>query len=318
MSKRLSILAACLAALTLSCGSPKKASTPLTRDFPMAEIPMMITTTPERMIWLSQFFWNPFTATDSLYFCDSLTVNGVTLENLEKQMGIFASLLQQVPLADGKHAMTRFWERLDAFQRTYPQGNVLPQTVALASRYFYDPNSPVRSEDLYLPFVSALATSDLIDPAYRMGYEWDARMCALNSIGTSAADFAFIDSDGHRRTLYGIKARRVLLIFGNPDCHACKELMEQMERYPEIGDMIDGGDLQVVDIYIDQEIELWKQQKDSYPAKWINGYDPSYTIRQDLVYNVRAIPSLYLLDQDKKVLLKDALPEQVLGALLRN
>ena len=158
-------------------------------------------------------------------------------------MGMFASLLQQLPLPQGVKAMELFWGRLEAFQQAQPAGNLLPQTVALASSYFYDPNSPVRSEDLYLPFVSRLATSALIREDYRQGYAWDAKMCALNRIGTPAADFEFIDTAGKRRSLYGIRAPHTLLIFGNPDCQACRELLEQMESSPEISALIAEGSL---------------------------------------------------------------------------
>ena len=231
-------------------------------------------------------------------------------------MGLFASMLQEIPLQDGVKAMELFYGRLEAFQLAKPEGNVLPQTVALVSSYFYDPNSPVRSEDLYLPFVSRLATSALIDEDYRNAYAWDAGKCALNRTGTPAADFVFVDTAGKRRTLYGVKAQRTLLVFGNPDCTACKELVEDMKSYPEISAQIADGSLKVVDIYIDQEIDKWKERVAEYPQDWINGYDPTFSIRTDLVYNVRAVPSLYLLDADKTVLLKDATPEKVLNALL--
>jgi hypothetical protein len=79
---------------------------------------------------------------------------------------------------------------------------------------------------------------------------------------------------------------------------------------------VDAGRLKVVDVYIDQEIDDWKAHIADYPADWINGYDQDYTIRTDLVYNIRAIPSIYLLDRDKTVLMKDAPQEKVLGALL--
>ena len=277
---------------------------------------MMITQPEERVIWLGQHFWDRFTAADSLYYCDSVTVNGVPLEKLEQQMGMFASLLQEMPLPQGEKAMEQFYGRLEAFQLAKPSGNVLPQTVALATRYFYDPNSPLRSEDLYLPFVKRLSESALIDPDYRGGYEWDARMCSLNRTGTTAADFVFVDTAGKRRTLHSIKADRILLIFGNPDCTACKEIQETLTQYPEISAQIEAGKLKVVDIYIDEDIEVWRARMDAYPASWINGYDPSFAIRTDLIYNVRAVPSLYLLDAKKTVLLKDATPEKALNALL--
>ena len=318
MKGRKNLFLAALLLAALSCGPKKKSSAPvvLTRDFPRAEVPMMITQPQERLAWLGQHFWDRFTAPDSLYYCDSLTVNGVPKDELEKQVGVFATLLQEMPLPEGKRSMERLYEQLEAFQQARPQGNVFPQTVALVSHYLYDPNSPVRSEDLYLPFVSRLAASALIDPDYRHGYAWDARMCELNRIGTPAADFVFVDTAGKRRSLYGIKAERILLIFGNPDCHACKEIQETFTQYPELTARIEAGSLKVVDIYIDEDIELWRARMDAYPASWINGYDPSYSIRTDLIYNVRAVPSLYLLDAKKTVLLKDATPEKVLEYLL--
>ena len=315
MKKLLILFASAL--LLYACGSPSVSySESLTRDFPMEEVPMMVTEPQERAAWLVNHFWDHFTSPDTLYYCDSLVINGVRKEDLEKQMGLFATLAESIPLQEGSRAMVRFYERLEAFQKAQPSGNLLPETVGLATRYFYDPNSPLRNEDLYLPFVKRLAGSELIDPAYRMGYKWDAQMCSMNRTGTKATDFIFIDTAGKRRTLYSIKAPRTLLIFGNPDCTACKELMAQMESYPEIAGQITSGALQVVDIYIDQDIDLWKQRKADYPSSWINGYDPSFAIREDLLYNVRAIPSLYLLSEDKTVLLKDALPEKVLEMLL--
>ena len=137
-------------------------------------------------------------------------------------------------------------------------------------------------------------------------YAWEKQVCSLNRTGTPAADFRFVDTAGRTRTLYSIKAEWLLLIFGNPDCKACREIMDQMGASEEITYLIESGRLKVVDVYIDEDIELWKQRRDSYPKTWINGYDPTFSIRTDRIYAVRAVPSLYLLDKDKRVVLKDA------------
>ena len=303
------------AALVFSCGQ-RQTSAPATRDFPMAEAPHMISDPAGRLEWTCMHFWDRFTATDSLYHCDSVTVNGVPLEQVEKQMGMFSTLTGHLPLPEGEKAMNAFYNRLEAFQLAHPEGNVFPEVVALASRYFYDPNSPVRSEDLYRPLAEKLASSVLIPEDRRPGYAWDAKVCALNPTGGIATDFPFIDSDGRRRTLHSIKADQTLLIFANPDCKACRELVELMAAYPEIQARIRSGSLKVVDIYIDEDIDAWKAHKADYPPQWLCGYDPSFTIRRDRLYSVRAIPSVYLLDAKKTVLLKDATPEKLLKALL--
>ena len=303
--------------LALCCSQPKKQApqAPATREVPMAEVPMMITQPDQRAEWLAQHFWDSFTQPDKLYPCDSVTVNGVPAEKLEQQVGLFASILQQISIPAGQEAMKAAFGRLEAFQKAQPEGNTFSQTSALISRYFYDPNSPVRSEDLYLPYVTLLAGSDLVGEEEKRQHAWDAKACALNQTGTPAADFTFVDTAGRRRTLYGIRADYTLLIFGNPDCKACREITEQMASSPEISALIDSGRLRVADVYIDEDLELWKARKDTYPKEWINGYDPGYVIRTDRLYAVRALPSLYLLDQKKNVLMKDALPEQVLHAL---
>lgn len=311
------ILIGLVLVLALGCGQPKKQTPPVpaTRDFPMVEIPMMITQPEQRAEWLAQHFWEPFTQPGKLYFCDSVTVNGVPAEKLEQQVGLFASILQQITLPAGQEAMKAAFGRLEAIQKAQPEGNTFSRTSALISRYFYDPNSPVRSEDLYLPFVSLLASSDLVADEERGRYAWDARTCALNQTGTPAADFTFVDTEGRRRTLYGIRAAYTLLIFGNPDCQACREIMEQMTASPEISALISSGRLKVADIYIDEDLDQWKAKRDTYPREWINGYDPDFVIRTDRLYAVRAVPSLYLLDEKKNVLMKDAPQEMVLQAL---
>ena len=276
----------------------------------------MYTDAPERAAYAAGHFWDHFTDTTRLYACDSATVNGVPLAVVESQMGLFASLLGQVPLDEGGKAVARLYDRADAFERKYPDSNVFEELGRLVRHYLYDPNSPVRNEDLYGEFVSRLGKSDLIDSGYRMGYEWDARMCRLNRVGTRAADFAFTDTRGWIRTLYSIKAEYTVLIFGNPGCKACQEMMEAMAAAPEIAALIDAGRLKVVDVYIDREIDDWKAHMAEYPKNWINGYDHNYAIRTELIYNVRGIPSIYLLDRDKTVLMKDAPQENVLEALI--
>lgn len=287
-----------------ACGQrpAKKADAPKNRPFPRVEAPAMIDNPQERLEYIVLHFWDAFAKVDQP--TDSLIIGGVKKADVEGQMGVFATLLQQVPESVGQKAMLALYTNLEK-----APGMFAPM-AEFARQYFFDPNSPVRNEALYLPFVKALSSSPLVKEDLRGGYAWDARLCALNLPGTKAADFRFVDTSGRTRTLHSVKAEYVLLVFGNPDCTACRELVESMSSVPEISALEASGRLKVVDIYIDQEIDLWKERMASYPKNWINGYDPDYVIRQDLIYDVRAVPSIYLLDKDKTVLLKDA-PENV-------
>ena len=307
MKKYVAILAA--AVLLLSCGQRggKQQKAPETRAFPRVEAPVMMEEPQERLEYIVTHFWDAFFRGD--YHSDSLIIKGVKKEDVESQMGVFATLVREVPLPVGEKAM------VGLFNCAASDPEAFEPMVKLTQFYFFDPNSPVRNEALYLPFVQMLASSPLVKPEMKGAYEWDARMCALNRPGTIATDFRFIDTAGRSRTLHGIKCEYILLVFGNPDCNACRDLVADMSASPEISALEASGRLKVVDIYIDKEVDAWLAKAATYPKNWINGYDPTYTIREDLIYNVRAIPSIYLLDSQKRVILKDAPEDYALEVL---
>ena len=83
------------------------------------------------------------------------------------------------------------------------------------------------------------------------------------------------------------------------------DIIKTLKSFPQLQEGIRTGKLAVLNIYIDEDLKAWKEYMPIYPEEWYNGYDPDYVIRTDILYNVRAIPSLYLLDKDKKVIMKD-------------
>ena len=95
-------------------------------------------------------------------------------------------------------------------------------------------------------------------------------------------------------------------MFTNPGCDACHEVIESIKANAIIPKLVKDGTLAVVNVYIDLEREKWQALAKEYPTEWYNGYDQDFAIRQDLTYNVRGIPSLYILDHDKNVIMKDA------------
>ena len=309
-------IAAVAVLLSSGCGqSGSRESGP--HPFPVPEVPSMIGSGHEAVGYLAAHFWDRFTDTSQIYVCDSSIVNGVLESDVEQAFADSAGYLRSGTPDDAREAVSAMFRRIAAFERRDTSTNVFETVSSLAEKYLYDPNSPLRSEDLYLPFASAMSSSPLVPPEKRAVYEYDAKMCSLNRTGSPAADFRFMDKAGRSHTLYGIDAEYTLLFFSNPGCEACKYIIDALESDTALGSMVSSGRLAVANIYIDEDIEAWYGYQDIYPDSWYNGYDPDFIIRTDLLYNVRAIPSLYLLDRDKKVLLKDAPEDRVFAALHR-
>ena len=86
----------------------------------------------------------------------------------------------------------------------------------------------------------------------------------------------------------------------------CKQLREQIDGSPMLSVMIKRGRLKVVALYPDEDLAEWREYRGHIPPSWINGYDAGCVVREKSLYDLHAIPTLYLLDRDKRVMVKDA------------
>ena len=225
---------------------------------------------------------------------------------MEQKFANWTNVLDMVNFQNVSKSLGRLHDRAAACEKKDTASNVFETFTDLVVKYLYDPNSPLRNEDLYGPYAERLSKCEFIDEGRRKAYEYDARMSALNRVGTKAADFRFSDSRGRIRRLYDIKADNIILFFSNPGCTACMDIINTLKSIPAVAHGVASGRLAVLNIYIDEDLNAWREYMPIYPEEWFNGYDPDYVIRTDVLYNVRAIPSLYLLDKDKKVIMKDA------------
>jgi thiol-disulfide isomerase/thioredoxin len=284
------------------------------RAFPQTEIPSILSG-KDRIDYLIDHYWDIYLDTTKTYYSDSTIVNGVKKTDLEKAVGAYVTLLDIESVHYADKSVSGMFDKVESFSKSDTSSHMFDIITKYIQKYLYDPNSPVRNEDYYLPYVTKLSKSSLVDEPLRKSYAYDARMCALNRTGTPATDFEFTDLKGKVRTLYSVQADYTLLFFSNPGCNACKSITEALESNGKINGLIKEKKLAIVNIYIDLERDKWRAFASSYPESWYNGYDNKYIIRTDVLYNVRAIPSLYILDKDKKVIMKDAPQEKAISYL---
>lgn len=296
-----------------------------TRSFPMAAPPAMMQDRQEIAEYMAQHYWDGLCAhlagsseAAETYHCDSLHVSGVPLGDFEQNMANYIYILESLPLKTAQKAVSRMADLAMAAEKADTSSNVFEKMVLMTDKYLYDPNSPLRNEDLYSPFAAKLAQYPSYSQEERDRYGLITKMCRLNEKGTKAADFRFCDRYGRSYTLYGTDAELTLLFFSNPGCKSCLEIINMLKSEPAVNQMIAQKRLKVLNIYIDEDLQAWKEYMSIYPEEWYNGFDPDLIIRNDRTYSVRAIPSLYLLDKDKTVIMKDAVPERLIPAIAAN
>jgi len=177
--------------------------------------------------------------------------------------------------------------------------------------YLYDPNSPLRNDTYYQPVLEFLLDSCLLNETDKYRYNSLLKLVRKNQTGTVAADFEFQLSRGKKRSLYDISAPFTLLFFYEPGCPHCEEAIEQFETTPGFQRLVKNGKLNVLAIYAMGDQNIWKAYQPHIPAGWTNGLDRNMRVLNHGLYEIRASPTLYLLDKDKVVLLKDTDLRQV-------
>lgn len=315
MKRILFILAA--AAALCACGGRTKAPVqegPVYRQLKPVQIPAIYSGPEEKVDYLMSHYWDSFLGGEGV--TDSVAILGVLKDEVEKKLADFIGMLDYVPMPRAQKAVSALFKGVEDRQAQEDTSSLFYlRFTELVSKYLYDPNSPLRCEDYFLPFARGLAESQYTDDNRRPGYQYQARMCALNQFGQKVPDFWFKDAKGRIHHLYEVDSQYTMLFFSNPGCTSCKGIIDDVMSRSYIEPFIKGKILTIVNIYIDEEVDKWLEYEPNYPRCWLTGYDHKYKIREDQTYDVRAIPSLYLLDSNLRVILKDAPTEKVLKYL---
>lgn len=167
----------------------------------------------------------------------------------------------------------------------------------------YDSSSPHYNENLYSSLMNAVIISDAdsimkLIPLKRM------EMMKKNQVGKQANNFSFVNKEGHNNSLYKIEAPLLLLVFNNPDCSLCHQTEKSIVRNELVQSWMNSGRLKLLAITPDADYEEWMNH--TYPSNWLVGYDKEKVIYEQRLYDIQRLPCLYLLDKDKRVLLKEA------------
>ncbi|OUN77770.1 DUF5106 domain-containing protein [Alistipes sp. An54] len=294
--KRLSILLLCVLVVMTSCGRRRKApasdaAAPQPAVF-LPAIPPSRLSAAEQQEWLRWHYWDRFD------FSDTLFLTRVDSSQLFEAYARYVVLLGGRP-TDGA-PMDSLMRRASTSRR------MLDYFSKMAEVVLHDPNSPLRNDEFYIPVLEAQLRAPWYDEYERIAPQYDLQIARQNRLGQPANDFRYTLASGRSGTLYGLDAEYVLLFINNPGCAMCREIREAISSSPMLTEMIEHGRLQVLAIYPDEDLSEWRAYRDEMPASWINAYDKGCVIRNELLYDLHAIPALYLLDRNKRVLVKDS------------
>ena len=277
--------------LTFGCApKQKREAQPKVYHFRYVQPPMQATE-EQQAAYMRDHYWDKFDFADTLWTTKADTTE--MLRAYATYVANFVGPLDQEPIRKLMAKASASKKMFDYF-------------VMLSDKVLHDPNSPYRSDELYIPVLEAQLASPHYDKYEKMAPEYDLRIVSQNRIGQPANDFRYTTKSGRESNLYSLKSDFVVLYINNPGCAMCREITEALKQSALISELQGRGLLKILAIYPDENLDEWHKHIADMPSNWINGYDRGCHIERENLYNVSAIPALYLLDKQKRVLVKDS------------
>lgn len=265
-------------------------------ELPLPEVPPSLTAPEERAAYIIAHFW------DGMNFSDTLRSRNRAF--MEQSFVNYISLFPHVRKETLPDNIRNLLEKAAADPAGFRMLN------DIAEHYLDDPNSPMRNEGYYILFLEellrlpGLSEYDRIRPASRL------ETARKNRPGTVAADFSYTDRNGNRRTMHATRGKRLLLLFYDPACSHCSEILDGLRESAIISNLIKDKELTVLAVYTEGDRNLWNETKAFLPQEWTVAIDESRIVEREL-YSLPAMPVIYLLNRNKIVILKDPTPAEL-------
>lgn len=275
------------------------------KEIVLPVIPSELTIAQERANYLVNHYWDNFDFADTAF---------IHLPEITEQA--FANYIEILTHAD---KATSYFSMNDMLLKSEKASNLMyGYFLDMYKKYLYDPNSPLRNEEYYIPVLNHVIKSDNTGETDWERAEFTLSLMLKNRVGQSASNITYTLESGKTKRLYDTHAQYTLLYFYNPDCSACEQLTNYLKESDLIEKLVNNKILSILMVYPDKDLDIWRKHLSNIPETWINGYDKSTTIIDKQIYDLKAIPTLYLLNKDKKVILKDADVEKVINYLRTN
>ncbi len=292
-----------------ACKNSGKDKSPYqTNIFPSVKVPVAMASDRKLSAeYTARHYWDEFLSQDRLLRLkpDTSNILGVSPQIFDEAFQGYVSAISVVDDTIAKHSMAKLVDRAVALAEDgYPM--FFSQIMQDGEKMLFDAHSPFLDDELYLPVLDGIERCKVIPQNVKDSFRWQKDICVKNRVGTQAADFRYATSGGRQSTMHNINSEYLLVFFNDPDCPNCRQALEVMKTADPILNLTGMGVMKVLAVSPGGKTALWDERKADFPSSWIYAYDPAGELDQGTIYTLRASPSIYLLDSEKNVILKDA------------
>ena len=256
------------------------------QSFPYPAIPDTLRSVEQRAGYLSEHYW------DNYNFADTLLLK--SKEVTEQGFVNFIDILNRFNLDNASKGVAH----KDIAQKGITRKDITQKGIACFTRkafsnaatkerfenliehYFEDQLSPVRNDRVYLIFLEEMKNSPCFDETEKERIAFKIKTTNKNLPGDIAINFKFKDESGKEHQLSDYKDQKVILYFYDPDCENCHEVSAWLKQQT-----------------IPADIKVLKMIADNHIS---------------YMYSLKNMPTIFLLDKENKVILKDCTAQELI------
>ncbi|MDR0743108.1 MAG: DUF5106 domain-containing protein [Tannerella sp.] len=263
----------------------------------MPEIPVEMTEPAQRAGYLVVHYWDKYDFEDMSFLMND--------DFLERSFVDYLDLLSLVSEDDRDHSTGIL------MKKAKDKKELFLFISKLTEKYLYNPDSPLCDEEKYIPFLREELKSPLLNETEKIRPKFLLENVMKNRTGQVACDFTYTLMNDQTGTLHAIDTDYTLLYFNDPECEDCLALTRKLSASTVVNERIQQRILTVLAVYPNDDLASWKEHASAVLSSWIYSRDAGQVINMDGLYNIKRFPTIYLLDKDKKVLLKDTTFEKL-------
>lgn len=180
---------------------------------------------------------------------------------------------------------------------------LLIQFTKAAEEMLYGPRAVIWSDEIYFPFLKAITDNKNVSKARKSRYEMQLKTLGNNMIGKKFPTSRLTLRNGQQKD-YRPEKEYTLIEFGNPDCDNCRFAKTKISMAYDLEELVEEGKLEILFIVADavpEEQSQLLEQFNTYPAYWT----PAICYGGDDIYDIRATPSFYILNQKGEIVAKN-------------
>lgn len=172
-----------------------------------------------------------------------------------------------------------------------------------------DHASPYRVESVYIDMLKDMLTIPKLPELRKRHCMYEIGVIDKNHEGERANDFRIVTNTGDTTSLYEIQSEYLLLYLQHPTCPTCQRVRKLIADFPMLNKAIASGRLKVLTVYFEDELEIWNNYINSPEANpnYMHGWNFDQSIAEKNLYDTRAIPYMFILDKDKRILHKNVM-----------